>query len=126
MARLYGPLTLPHAVGFEFSGVIDQVGDGVEGIRVGDAVYGTDRLAGSFAELRVADANSLALKPETLSHVAAAALAAGGAVALEGLVERLHLAAGETVLITRAAGHRDTCSPDRPGQRSAGVGRGRQ
>jgi len=104
MQGMFGELRLPYVVGFEFAGIVDQLGEGVTEYAVGDAVFGTDWRAGSFAEFRVAEVASLAHKPREFSHVEAAALVVGGTTALEAVVERLRLKAGETVLITGASG----------------------
>ena len=104
MQGRFGKLHLPYTVGFEFSGVVDQVGEGVADLHEGDEVYGTDRHAGSFADYRVAAIEDVARKPGKFTHEEAAALVVGGTTALEGLVERLALAGGETVLITGASG----------------------
>ncbi len=39
-ARDSEPVTLPSGVGFEASGVVDEVGPGVSNVSVGDAVFG--------------------------------------------------------------------------------------
>src|SRR5579875_3030572 len=46
-ARDSEPVPLPSGVGFEASGVVDEVGAGVSNVAVGDAVfgYGTDTVA---------------------------------------------------------------------------------
>ena len=61
--------------------------------------------AGSgFAELALASADRLAPMPGQVSFPEAAGLVIGGGTAHEGLVDRGRLQAGETVLITAAAG----------------------
>ena len=101
---MFGELKLPYVVGFEFAGVVDQLGDGVTDFAIGDAVFGTDWRAGSFAEFRVAEASSMARQPREFSHVEAAAMVVGGATALEAVGERLQVKAGQTLLITGASG----------------------
>lgn len=100
----FGKLNMPYTVGFEHAGVIDQLGAGVIDCAVGDEVYGTDWRAGSFAEYRLAAVESIARKPTTFSFEESVALVVGGTTALEGLVERLALAKGESVLVTAASG----------------------
>jgi NADPH:quinone reductase len=59
---------------------------------------------GGFAELALASADRLAPMPGQASFQEAAGLVIGGGTAYEGLVDRGRLQAGETVLITAAAG----------------------
>ena len=59
---------------------------------------------GGFAELALASADRLAPMPGQASFAEAAGLVIGGGTAYEGLVDRGRLQAGETVLITAAAG----------------------
>jgi NADPH:quinone reductase-like Zn-dependent oxidoreductase len=59
---------------------------------------------GGFAELALASADRLAPMPGTANFVEAAGLVIGAGTAYEGLVDRGRLQAGETVLITAAAG----------------------
>jgi NADPH2:quinone reductase len=59
---------------------------------------------GGFAELAVAAAERVAPMPRRVSFAEAAGLVIGAGTAHEGLVDRGRLRAGETVLITAAAG----------------------
>jgi NADPH2:quinone reductase len=59
---------------------------------------------GGFAELALASADRLAPMPATASFVEAAGLVIGAGTAHEGLIDRGRVQAGETVLITAAAG----------------------
>jgi NADPH:quinone reductase len=97
-------LALPFVPGFEVAGVVEAVGDGA-GARPGERVYASLwPVGGGFAELALASADRLAPMPEGASFAEAAALVIGGGTAYEGLVDRGRLRAGETVLITAAAG----------------------
>ena len=58
--------------GGEASGVVHAMGDGVSGVKVGDAVFG--RVRGGFAEYAVMDINQMMPKPERLSWEQAAAV----------------------------------------------------
>jgi NADPH:quinone reductase-like Zn-dependent oxidoreductase len=91
---------LPSIPGVEVAGVVDEVGDGVSGVSVGDAVFGFALSAGS-AQYAVVE--QFALKPAAMSW----AEAAGLPVAVETAVRTLDLLgvkAGDTVLINGAAG----------------------
>jgi NADPH:quinone reductase-like Zn-dependent oxidoreductase len=94
------PLELPYVLGNDASGVVDEVGDGVDGVAVGDEVFGfTAGGHGSNAEEAVLD--SWAAKPASLSFEEAAAYP----VAVETASRVLDfLGDGETVVINGAAG----------------------
>jgi NADPH:quinone reductase-like Zn-dependent oxidoreductase len=97
-------LALPFVPGQEVAGIVETVGDGV-GVRPGERVYaGLFPAGGGFAELALASADRLAPMPGTANFVEAASLVIGAGTAYEGLVDRERLQAGETVLITAAAG----------------------
>jgi NADPH:quinone reductase-like Zn-dependent oxidoreductase len=97
-------LALPFVPGQEVAGVVEAVGDGA-GVQPGERVYAVLFPAGGgFAELALASADRLAPMPGTASFVEAAGLVIGAGTAYEGLIDRGRLQAGETVLITAAAG----------------------
>ena len=100
----FGRPALPYIPGFEVAGVVEAVGDGAD-VQPGDRVYANLGVAGGgFAAYALADADRLARMPERVSFEEAAGLVVGGGTALDGLVDRARLPAGETVLITAAAG----------------------
>ena len=97
-------LALPFVPGQEVAGVVEAVGDGAD-VQPGDRVYAVLFPAGGgFAELALASADRLAQMPVRASFQEAAGLVIGGGTAYEGLVDRGRLQAGETALITAAAG----------------------
>jgi NADPH2:quinone reductase len=97
-------LTLPFVPGQEIAGVVQAAGDGA-GVHPGERVYASLFPAGGgFAELALASADRLAPMPGQVSFQEAAALVIGAGTAYEGLDDRGRLRAGETVLITAAAG----------------------
>jgi NADPH:quinone reductase len=97
-------LALPFVPGQEIAGVVEAAGDGA-GVRPGERVYGSLFPAGGgFAELALASADRLASMPDRVSFQEAAGLVIGAGTAHEGLVDRGRLQAGDTVLITAAAG----------------------
>jgi len=93
------PMSLPAVPGQEAAGVVDEVGEGVEGVSVGDEVFGFGR--GTYAEFAVLD--HYAAKPGTLSWEQAAGVAVGAETALRAL-EMLTPSTGQTLLIDGAAG----------------------
>jgi len=97
-------LALPFVPGQEVAGVVEAVGDGA-GVRPGEPVYAVLFPAGGgFAELALAAVDRLAPMPGRANFVEAAGLVIGAGTAYEGLIDRGRLQAGETVLITAAAG----------------------
>jgi NADPH:quinone reductase len=102
-------LEAPIIFGADISGVVEEVGPGVEDFAIGDEVYYTPevfgpRSNGSYAEYHVAKADIVAEKPGSLSHEEAAAVPLAGGTAYEAVVRRLGVRVGETVLIHGGAG----------------------
>jgi NADPH2:quinone reductase len=94
---------LPFTPGLDLSGEIAELGEGVSGWSIGDAVVGGARLGG-FAEYAVLSAEALKPKPERLSFAEAAAYGAAYLTAYVALVRRAQLQPGEWVLVHGAAG----------------------
>ncbi|SNS42349.1 NADPH:quinone reductase [Streptosporangium subroseum] len=96
------PAELPSVLGNEVAGVVEQVGEGVEGFDVGDAVFGNS-ITGGYAEYTLLPVEVSAHKPEVLSFVDAATLPIAAATAYDG-VHQLELAPGATLLIVGVGG----------------------
>ncbi|MBB5078384.1 NADP-dependent oxidoreductase [Nonomuraea endophytica] len=100
------PLTLPHIPNFDLSGVITEIGEGVQTWTEGDKVVGflpaTD--PGAAAEYTLAPAALLTAAPRTVPLADAAALPAVGLTAWQALYEHAHLRAGRHILINGAGG----------------------
>ncbi|MFI8827386.1 NADP-dependent oxidoreductase [Streptomyces sp. NPDC053431] len=94
-------------LGWDVAGVVEETGPDVTGLSPGDRVIGlNDRLdvpLGTQAEFVVLDAHAVAPAPAGLAPAAAATLPLAGLTALQAL-DALDLPAGETVLVTGAAG----------------------
>lgn len=99
---------LPAILGIDVAGTVAAVGDGVTAFAVGERVYGMAGgiagIPGSLAEYGVFDADLLAPVPENLSLREAAALPLIFITAWEGLVDRAHVKAGDSVLVHGGAG----------------------
>jgi NADPH2:quinone reductase len=93
---------LPARAGTEALGVVEQLGEGVTALAVGQRVVATSQL-GVWAERFTAPAASLIPVPERLDDETAAQLAAMPFSALS-LLQRLDLAAGETLVQNAANG----------------------
>ena len=102
------PLQFPSTLGMDFSGVIEKVGKDVSDFKQGDEVYGQAGVirggSGAFAEIALANADSIAHKPKTLSHEEAAGLPLVGVSAWQALVEIIRLSKGQKILIHGGAG----------------------
>jgi alcohol dehydrogenase len=101
-------LQFPSTLGLDFSGVIKLVGEGVSAFKQGDEVYGQAAIitggSGAFAEMALANQESIAHKPKRLSHVEAAALPLVGVSAWQALVENIGLSKDQKILIHGGAG----------------------
>lgn len=101
-------LTLPFTLGGDIAGVVEAVGEGVENVAVGDAVYGQANViagnSGAFAELAATKAEQVAKKPESLDFPAAAAVVLTGVSAWQALTQHIQLKSGQKILIHGGAG----------------------
>src|SRR5256886_1050612 len=102
----YKQAKFPYVLGRDFSGVISAVGEGVQDLRLGDAVFGVCEAGqeGAYAEKIAVKAAFVTKKPAALSIVDAAALAFTGLTALSAIEDTLKLKRGETILIQGGAG----------------------
>lgn len=96
----------PHILGRDFSGTVSALGDGVDDFNIGDDVFGILDLGveGTYCEKVVIPAAILAHKPNSLTHVQAAAMALIGLTAITSIEDCLQLKAGEKILIQGGAG----------------------
>ncbi len=89
-------------VGGEGAGVVLEVGEGVERLRVGDRVMGV--FAGGFGPVAVTDCRALVSVPDGWSFVRAASVPIAFLTAFYGLVDLAGLGEGERVLVHAGAG----------------------
>jgi len=94
---------LPFTPGSEAAGFIDAVGDGCDGLALGDRVAVVARW-GAFAERVVAPASSAVRLPADMPYDQAAAFAMTYGTSYHALVQRADLRSGETLLVLGAAG----------------------
>jgi len=108
---------LPFVPGYDLSGTVAAVGEGVSGFAAGDEVFavnwGVDKhdnpddpaatIGGTFAEYTAIAASSLSKKPKELGHDLAAAVALVGTTAHEMLFHHLKLTSGARVIILGGA-----------------------
>ncbi|MFJ5865003.1 NADP-dependent oxidoreductase [Streptomyces parvus] len=99
--REHFPVEFPAIPGRDAAGVVDEVGEGVSGVTVGDKVFGLGGIFGASAEYAVLTAWSGVPEAWTLEQAAGAGLA----VATAGrALDALGDLSGRTLLIEGAAG----------------------
>jgi len=100
------PLTFPHVMGYDVSGVVVEVGQDVDNVAIGDAVIARPNQedAGAIAEFARVKASELAIKPTSLSHTDAASIPLAGLTAWQALITRGNLEKGQKVLIHAGSG----------------------
>lgn len=95
--------SLPFTIGMEGAGVVEAVGEGVTGWRVGDAVCVSGK-TGAIARRASYPASALSAVPAGWDWPSAAAWQVGALTAYVALVTRAGLRAGETLLVHGATG----------------------
>jgi NADPH:quinone reductase len=97
------PTELPAVLGREGVGVVETLGDGVTGLKVGDRVAYSSHL-GSYAEANVVPADRLVPLPDDIADEAAAAMMLKGMTAQYLVRQTKALGPGDTLLYHAAAG----------------------
>jgi len=92
---------LPQTLGYEAAGVVDELGEGVADVAVGDRVFGLSEAGAAQAELAVL--SYYAPIPPSLDFPEAAALPAAIETATRAL-DQLGVASGSTLLVNGASG----------------------
>jgi NADPH:quinone reductase-like Zn-dependent oxidoreductase len=100
------PYEMPLTMGWDVSGIVEQIGPSVTRFKPGDAVYSRPDIArnGTYAEYVAVRETEVAAKPATISHVEAASLPLVSITAWEALFTTANLSAGQRVLIHAGAG----------------------
>ncbi|MFJ6706850.1 MULTISPECIES: NADP-dependent oxidoreductase [unclassified Streptomyces] len=96
----------PRALGYDFAGVVEAVGEGVTRLAVGDEVLGgaSIKASGAFAEMVVAAERGVVQKPAELSFEEAAAIPTVGLTALQAVVKKGRLRPGQSVFVNGCLG----------------------
>jgi NADPH:quinone reductase-like Zn-dependent oxidoreductase len=100
------PVALPHTPGRDLAGTVDALGDGVDGLAVGDEVVGFLPMLedGAAAEYVLMSAELVTPAPRSIPLADAAALPVVGLTAWQALFDHGELTAGQRVLINGAGG----------------------
>jgi NADPH2:quinone reductase len=98
--------TYPHIPGLDGAGVVEALGEGVSQWNVGDRIYYHADMTkrGTLAEYAVTPAHTAALVPEAVSFADAASIPTAGLTAYQALQHKMHLTAGQTLLVHAGAG----------------------
>ena len=98
------PMPVPLTLGLEGAGIVEEIGENVNGLKAGDKVAYASPPIGSYAEEKVMPADRLVKIPDNISNEVAAAIMLKG-MTVEYLVRRTYnVKAGQTVLFHAAAG----------------------
>jgi NADPH2:quinone reductase len=103
-----GEERFPLVLGTDGAGTVVSVGERVERFTVGDYVYSysyANPKSGFYAEYVAVSAGKVALVPDALDEIHAAAVPTIGLTALQGVDDALELAEGESVIIHAASGN---------------------
>ncbi len=102
MMKQFMPLPMPWTPGLDGAGVVEALGPGVSGLRLGQAVYGT--MTGAYADYTLAAAGDLQAKPVSLSFDEAASVPVGALTAWGAVIDTARVQPGQKVLVHGAAG----------------------
>jgi NADPH:quinone reductase-like Zn-dependent oxidoreductase len=100
------PHQMPLTLGCEYAGVVEAVGASVSSVKPGEEVFGFINLVknGAYAEFALAKEAEVALKPESLDFVKAAAVPVAALTSWQALFDIAKLSTGQKVLIHAASG----------------------
>jgi NADPH:quinone reductase-like Zn-dependent oxidoreductase len=100
------PHKFPLILGWDLSGVVEQLGKGVSRFKIGDEIYSLPDPTrnGANADYIVVREPELALKPKSLHHIRAAAVPLAALTAWQALFDTAQLQPGQRVLIHAGSG----------------------
>ena len=97
------PATFPSGQGSDLAGVVEELGEGVDNVAVGDEVIGFVNTRSSQAEFVVVEAENVTPRPSNVAWEVAGALPIVGATAYAA-VRAVSAGEGDTVVVSAAAG----------------------
>jgi NADPH:quinone reductase-like Zn-dependent oxidoreductase len=102
----FWPHEFPLILGWDLSGVVEELGRGVSRFKIGDEVYSVPDPTrnGAYADYIVVGESELALKPNSLHHIRAAAVPLAALTAWQSLFDTAQLQPGQRVLIHAGSG----------------------
>jgi alcohol dehydrogenase len=100
--------SLPITLGGDVAGEVIELGEGVNGLAVGDNVYGQAAViagnSGAFAEFAATKASQIAKMPSNVDYLEAASLPLVGVSALQALTEHIDLQPNQKLFIHGGGG----------------------
>src|SRR5437870_1879921 len=102
----FWPHKFPLILGWDLSGVVEEIGPRVSQFKKGDEVYSLPDPTrnGAYADYIVVRESELALKPKSLHHIRAAAVPLAALTAWQSLFDIAQLQPGQRVLIHGGSG----------------------
>jgi NADPH:quinone reductase-like Zn-dependent oxidoreductase len=102
----FWPHKFPLILGWDLSGVVQELGRGASRFKIGDEVYSVPDTTrnGAYADYIVVRESELALKPNSLPHIRAAAVPLAALTAWQSLLDSAQLQPGQRVLIHGGSG----------------------
>lgn len=101
---LYPVPQLPSSIGMEGAGIVEELGEGVSDLKVGDRVAYAGMPVGAYVSERVLPASQLVKLPDTISDEMAAAMMLQGMTVQYLIRSTYRIKQGETILLHAAAG----------------------
>jgi NADPH:quinone reductase-like Zn-dependent oxidoreductase len=102
------PVTFPGILGRDVAGIVAGLGDGVEGVNIGDRVFALSHA--SYAEFCVVKATDLAHIPEGLELTTAGAVPLVSVTGDQLIRHAAQVQAGQTIVLTGALGSVGRCA----------------
>jgi NADPH:quinone reductase-like Zn-dependent oxidoreductase len=102
----FWPHKFPLILGWDLSGVVEELGKGVSRFKIGAEVYSCPDPTrdGAYADYIVVRESQLALKPKSLHHIRAATVPLAALTAWQALFDTAQLQPGQSVLIHAGSG----------------------
>jgi NADPH:quinone reductase-like Zn-dependent oxidoreductase len=102
----FWPHKFPLILGWDLSGVVEELGKGASRFKIGDEVYSVPDPTrnGAYADYIVVCESELARKPNSLPHIRAAAAPLAALTAWQSLFDTAHLQPRQRVLIHGGSG----------------------
>src|SRR6266403_2235374 len=102
----FWPHKFPLILGWDVSGVVEEIGASVSRFKIGDEVYSLPDPTrnGAYADYIVVRESELALEPNSLHHIRAAAVPLAALTAWQSLFDTAELQPGQRVLIHAGSG----------------------